>query len=171
VRASDKVDYLLIGKESEWGFHHHSVLEFNGVNYSAVLNIAAAAERGPTSAAIKLISGWTRDKMYAAYTTPVSNTVGVDGRGVVLMIDDEDNQKFKIRTQVGRTPTGSTMPWHKWWWELCGYTALTITQDGKVGIGTSDPKAKLTIKGNTNSNEVILRAKKQDGTVVFEIGY
>jgi hypothetical protein len=42
---------------------------------------------------------------------------------------------------------------------------------GNVGIGTTQPNVKLTIRGETSSDETVFQIKKQNGEVVFEIGY
>ncbi len=66
------------------------------------------------------------------------------GKGLVLRAFPKNNNGTDgvIKFMTGVTPDGSN-----------SIERMKITADGNVGIGTSDPKAKLHLEGNTTGNE------------------
>jgi hypothetical protein len=114
-----------------------AMLEFNGGNRDGFVNIFAG----------------TWDDPYIEGGRPViklhPSTQG--NNRVILMVDDYDFQKFKIRTQG---IYGDTM--EERMRDTGGKDVLTITQDGNAGIGTTGPQEKLHVIGNIKSGTGII---------------
>ena len=78
--------------------------------------------------------------------------------GDIVLGKDENNRRFRLHTRSGTNEGGEHLqitydnPSGNWNWNE-GITLRRL--DGKVGIGTSDPKAKLHVNGNAVINDKV----------------
>lgn len=90
------------------------------------------------------------DKMFIA-----RYNAGSDKSELRVNIGDDGNDKFVVGSEIYNTSGFIPM--------------LTVTMNGKVGIGVSDPKHELEIKGKIKAEEVIITTAGAD--FVFEKNY
>ena len=115
-----------------------AILEFNGANYDSILNLKAGTVASGGSGILKL----------HPYTNAANR--------VVLLVDEADSQKFKIRTGVANDYSTKS-----------GTDALTIQQNGNVGIGTTSPAQMLTITATSSYNAFGIYASSSAAAPVF----
>ncbi len=113
-----------------------AILQFNGSSYNGFLNVRANTAYPGGSAGINLVP-------YTQSNNQVS-----------LFVDQNDSQKFKINVNQG--PSFAN---------FSGTTALTIQQNGYIGIGTTTPAYLLDVNGTSN---VVARFKRFTSGVANE---
>ncbi len=171
LSATNKVDigYERNAQSSPYGLNINAPLNTNGSGYDlgVYTNLQLATKAWSGSHAI-LFNSYASKQMVAGGLGTVGNTkfannVGAhsSGAGAIMFFGNGGTMDFLIsQTSTGQ---GENVTW--------GKPKMRIKRNGNIGIGTSNPDSRLTVKGTIHAEEVKVDLSVPGPDYVFNEGY